>query len=177
MSAEVKHMENCECCQSFLKMEKRYDHLRGHPQDDEQFSHDVSLPTEAMCDNARGFIMGMDIGCRTWGAMQKHLDMGDYKTHPDICRFSENNPTGHITKWDCAHYIYQLMNMPQENTVDDIEEQNAAAAKANMRTGPDDRRKNPETPKKYYNENDRRKNSIFLDRRCQKSRGFDGDVA
>lgn len=38
---EEEHMESCECCQSFLKMEKRYDHLRGYPQDEESFVHEI----------------------------------------------------------------------------------------------------------------------------------------
>lgn len=42
-SDEVEHYENCECCQNFARMEKRYDHLRGCPQDDEQFTHQVAV--------------------------------------------------------------------------------------------------------------------------------------
>lgn len=38
---EAEHMDSCDCCQAFLKMEKRYDHLRGYPQDDEVFQHQV----------------------------------------------------------------------------------------------------------------------------------------
>ena len=42
MTNEDEHMESCGCCQSFLAMEKRYDHLRGHPQDEETFVHSGS---------------------------------------------------------------------------------------------------------------------------------------
>ncbi len=38
---EEIHLESCECCQNSVKMEKRYDHLRGFPQDDEEFTHAI----------------------------------------------------------------------------------------------------------------------------------------
>lgn len=70
---------------------------------------DKLLPTEEMCSAARGFIMGLDLGIRTWAAMQKHLMAGGYKTLPYIKEMASTNPTGHITKWDVADCIWQLM--------------------------------------------------------------------
>lgn len=66
-------------------------------------------PTEAMCDEARGFIMGLDLGVRKWRAMQGHLAAGGYSSLPYIMEQCANNPDGHITKWDVADCIWQLM--------------------------------------------------------------------
>lgn len=72
-------------------------------------------PTEAMCDNARGFIAGLDQR-RDWKTMQKHLSFGGYATLPYIEQQAKENPDGHITKWDIADCIYQLMNLPSTHT-------------------------------------------------------------
>lgn len=69
------------------------------------------IPSEAMCDKARGFIMGLDLNIRTWGAMQRHLDMSGYPTLDYIKNKAIKAPDGHITKWDVADCIYQLMTM------------------------------------------------------------------
>ncbi len=66
-------------------------------------------PTEEMCNRARGFIMGLDLNIRTWGAMQKHLDMGRYPTTYYIKKMAMDAREGHITKWDVADCIYCLM--------------------------------------------------------------------
>jgi hypothetical protein len=66
-------------------------------------------PTEAMCDAARGFIMGLDLNIRTWKAMQIHLNRGGYPTLSYIQTKAISEPSGHITKWDVADCIYQLM--------------------------------------------------------------------
>jgi hypothetical protein len=62
-------------------------------------------PTEAMCDRARGFILGLDLGIRTFEEMREHLDNGGYPTLDSIT----NHPGGHITKWDVAECIFRLM--------------------------------------------------------------------
>jgi hypothetical protein len=69
----------------------------------------VGTPSEAMCDRARGFIMGLDLGVRSWLAMKEHLDYGGYPSIPRIDTQAEINPRGHITKWDVAECIYVLM--------------------------------------------------------------------
>jgi hypothetical protein len=38
----------------------------------------VSEASEEMCAEARGFIMGLDLGYRKWDAMKTHLAMGGY---------------------------------------------------------------------------------------------------
>lgn len=63
----------------------------------------VSAPDDAMCDAARGFILGLDMSVRTFEGMRKHLEaLGEPIPYwmPD---------TGHITKWDVAQCIYNLM--------------------------------------------------------------------
>lgn len=70
----------------------------------------VAIPTEGMCQNARGFILGLDLDIRTWGAMKKHLDMGGYLSCPRIDTQAKINAKGHISKWDVAECIYVLMN-------------------------------------------------------------------
>jgi hypothetical protein len=69
-----------------------------------------AVPTATMCDRARGFILGLDLSARTWGAMQKHLDLGGYPSLPRIRQMAADDPNGHITKWDVAECIYMLMN-------------------------------------------------------------------
>jgi hypothetical protein len=66
-------------------------------------------PTEAMCRRARGFIMGLDLGYRTWLEMHNHLTLGGYPTLPRIAKLAETDSKGHITKWDVAECIYMLM--------------------------------------------------------------------
>ena len=70
----------------------------------------VKEPTEAMCDRARGFIMGLDLGYRTWEEMDTHLDLGGYPSLWSISDRAQIDPQGHITKWDVAQCIYLLMN-------------------------------------------------------------------
>lgn len=77
---------------------------------------DIAKPTEEMCDRARGFIMGLDLNMRTWGAMQKHLDMGGWPTLRYIRDKALEEPSCHITKWDVADCIYQLMNGADKQT-------------------------------------------------------------
>lgn len=67
---------------------------------------EMGLPTEQMCDAARGFIMGLDMQIRTWGPMRKHLRLGAY---PTIDYIEQQPEDGHITKWDIAHCIWLLM--------------------------------------------------------------------
>ncbi len=67
------------------------------------------IPSEAMCDKARGFIMGLDLGCRKWAEMKSHLEAGGYNSIPRINTQAEINPKGHITKWDVAECIFVLM--------------------------------------------------------------------
>lgn len=69
----------------------------------------VIKPTEDMCTAARGFILGLDIGIRNWGDMRKHLERGGSPTIPYIIEMAEEGAGGHITKWDVADCIFQLM--------------------------------------------------------------------
>ncbi len=69
----------------------------------------IQKPTENMCDEARGFIMGLDLNMRKWKDMNYHLGMGGYSNLPYIQEQAEKNPNGHITKWDVADCIWQLM--------------------------------------------------------------------
>lgn len=69
----------------------------------------ITKPTEAMCDAARGFIMGLDLGIRNWGDMRKHLERSGHPTIPYIIEMAEEGAGGHITKWDVADCIFQLM--------------------------------------------------------------------
>lgn len=78
----------------------------------------VDEPTEEMCRRARGFIMGLDLGCRKWGAMQKHLDRGGYPTLPRIRENAREYPTDHITKWDVAECVYLLMTTERQQAGD-----------------------------------------------------------
>jgi len=74
--------------------------------------HLPAEPSEEMCKRARGFIMGLDLSQRTWGAMRNHLQRGGYPTLPSITRKAEECCDGHITKWDVAECIYMLMVTP-----------------------------------------------------------------
>lgn len=69
-------------------------------------------PTEEMCDNTRGFISGVQLACVSWLRMSNHLRRGGYKTLPHIEENAKSDPNGHITKWDIADCIYQLMVQP-----------------------------------------------------------------
>lgn len=92
---------------------KAYDHGRADAikyMEERDSERESSKPTEGMCDRARGFIMGLDLNLRTWGAMQKHLDMCGAETLYYIRDKAHTDPKGHITKWDVADCIYQLMN-------------------------------------------------------------------
>lgn len=70
----------------------------------------IQAPTEAMCNRARGFIMGLDlVHPRNWLNMHEHLEAGGYPTLWSITDKAKHQPTGHITKWDVAECIYLLM--------------------------------------------------------------------
>ena len=73
-------------------------------------AREANAPTEAMCDRARGFIMGLDLNCRTWAKMWSHLQSGSYPCPPHFREKAASDPSGHITKWDVAECIYMLMN-------------------------------------------------------------------
>ena len=78
-----------------------------------QFGLTMTKPTEEMCDRARGFIMGLDLNMRTWEKMANHLRNGGYPTLTYITAKALHFPEGHITKWDVADCIYQLMTGEQ----------------------------------------------------------------
>lgn len=63
----------------------------------------VSPPDDVMCDAARGFILGLDMNIRTFEGMRKHIE-GLGEPIPEWMP-----PDGHITKWDIAQCIYNLM--------------------------------------------------------------------
>lgn len=67
------------------------------------------VPTEQMCDGARGFILGLDLNCRRFGLMNDHLNNGGYDNLQYIIDRANNSPSMHITKWDIADCIWQLM--------------------------------------------------------------------
>jgi hypothetical protein len=61
-------------------------------------------PTEAMCDAARPYILGLSIGNNYYRSMKEHLEnLGE--TIPPWMRDKE----GGITKWDSAEDIWRLM--------------------------------------------------------------------
>ncbi len=70
----------------------------------------LELPTEAMCDEARGFILGLDMGIRDFAAMEEHLDAGGYSCLPYIRENAARGKGHHITKWDVADCIWKLMD-------------------------------------------------------------------
>lgn len=61
-------------------------------------------PPEAMCDAARGILLGFEMGIYDAKTMLKHLQMGDYVIPPYL-----KTMKGHITKWEQAIIIYQAM--------------------------------------------------------------------
>lgn len=70
-------------------------------------------PTEAMCDAARWFILARDAGITKWGKLE--VSIPERPTIPYIEEKIKNDPQGHITKWDVADCIYQLMNTKLED--------------------------------------------------------------
>lgn len=66
------------------------------------------LPTDEMCDAARGFILGFNVGIHHYDKMREHLRMGGYGV-PDWMLERE----GHITKWEKAECIWRLMSAAQ----------------------------------------------------------------
>ena len=73
------------------------------------------IPTEAMCDAARWFILARDANIFTWGGLSKCID--PETVIPHIRDKIKNSPTGHITKWDFAECIYMLMRSVGQPTV------------------------------------------------------------
>lgn len=69
----------------------------------------LEKPTEGMCKEARGFILGLDMNIWNWQDMEKHLDRGGYSCIPYIREMAAHGQGGHITKWDVADCIWQLM--------------------------------------------------------------------
>lgn len=65
-------------------------------------------PTEAMCDKARNFLLGMEIGLKTYEHMIVHLERCGDKIPAWMKK------EGHLTKWDKADCIYRLMTQPPE---------------------------------------------------------------
>lgn len=63
--------------------------------------------TEKMCDAARWFILARDAGVSKWDDLERCIY--ERPTIPYIEKQMADNPTGHITKWDVADCIYQLM--------------------------------------------------------------------
>ena len=66
------------------------------------------VPTEAMCDAARWFILARDANIFTWGGLTKCVDVDTVIPH--IRDKMINRPTEHITKWDFAECVYMLMD-------------------------------------------------------------------
>jgi hypothetical protein len=64
-------------------------------------------PTEAICDEARWFILARDAGITTWSGLLPSIP--SRPTIPYIEEQIAKNPSGHITKWDVADCVYQLM--------------------------------------------------------------------
>ena len=66
-----------------------------------------NFPTETMCDAARWFILARDSGIIKWGKLEPAIPK-----RPTIKYIEDkiaSDPAGHITKWDVADCIYQLM--------------------------------------------------------------------
>ena len=62
------------------------------------------FPTEEMCDAAREFLMGMEVGIKDYAKMIVHFqNLGTPIPKWMECR------TGHLTKWDKADCIWRLM--------------------------------------------------------------------
>jgi len=76
----------------------------------------VDEPSEKMCDAARGFILGLDLGFRTWPAMRQHLQNGGY----EVKQWMLDAGDDHITKWDVAETIYKLMQESRLAEIDRI---------------------------------------------------------
>lgn len=62
-------------------------------------------PTEFMCDGARGFLLGLEIGIKTYEDMKINLVRIGYKI-PEWMK----DKGGNLTKWDKADCIWRLMN-------------------------------------------------------------------
>ncbi len=64
--------------------------------------------TEAMIDAPRGFLMGLELGCKNLESMRAHLDRCGYEygCWPEWAK----NDTGHITKAGKAVLIYTMMD-------------------------------------------------------------------
>lgn len=80
----------------------------------QRLERESAPPTEAMCDKARWFILARDANIHTWGGLSRCV-YG--RTIPYIEDKIKNDPLGHITKWDVAHCIYELMTTEIEGDV------------------------------------------------------------
>lgn len=69
----------------------------------------MNKATEAMCDAARPFIIGMEIGIKTFEFMKDHLEEYEVEIPHRIVVMAKDYPKSHITKWDKAEIIYDLM--------------------------------------------------------------------
>lgn len=74
----------------------------------------MNIPTEKMCDAARWFILARDAGIHTWGGLTPGIPKRQTIKYIEDKISSE--PAGHITKWDVADCIYQLMEQQRSNT-------------------------------------------------------------
>lgn len=61
-------------------------------------------PTEEMCDGARQFLLGMEIGIKDYAGIKDHFNRGGFVIPKWL---SERK--GHLTKWDKADCIWRLM--------------------------------------------------------------------
>ena len=69
--------------------------------------------TDAMIDAPRRFLLGLELGLKTYATMRKHLDNcgDDYSCWPDWAKTNE----GHITKAAKAILIYTMMEAAKED--------------------------------------------------------------
>jgi hypothetical protein len=67
------------------------------------------IPTEAMCDAARAFILKLDMGIRNFCDMRRALERSGNPILPYIAERAKDGQGAHITKWDIADIIWQYM--------------------------------------------------------------------
>jgi len=72
---------------------------------DKQIKEFKGFPSEEVCDAARSFLLGLEIGFNTYESMIKHLTLSRGYA-PDWMK----GRTGHLTKWDKAECIFKLMS-------------------------------------------------------------------
>lgn len=68
--------------------------------------------TEKMIDAPRGFLLGLELGCKDFSTMRKHLDRCGcgYSCWPDWAK----TEMGHITKASKAILIYTMIDSVKE---------------------------------------------------------------